>query len=337
MKTPLIAALTLAGISTAFAQSSVTVFGHMDVNLAYSKVGDKSTKAMDQGGYRIPSRLGFRGIEDLGDGYAAEFWLEAAVFPDTGTAQAAFWGRRSTVSISNARYGELRLGRDYVPTFWNVSNFAAFGTVGVGGSSNLLEGWPLGLGSAITQVRASNSVGYFLPRNLGGVYGNFMVAAPEGRDGARYVGGRLGYESGPLNVAAAVGTTPVGRSDYKAATVGGSYDFRTLVVYVNLAEYKLADDKQRHGMVGVSIPVGLGVIRASFAQLLRSGPGVDADDARHFAIGYSYSLSKRTVLYSAYGRINNEGNAAYVTGDTSPDGVPGKTASGLQFGVSHSF
>ena len=76
---------------------------------------------MDQGGYMLPSRWGIRGTEDLGGGLYAGFWLESAVLPDTGAAQAAFWGRRSTVSLGSKDYGELRLGRDYTPTFWNIS------------------------------------------------------------------------------------------------------------------------------------------------------------------------------------------------------------------------
>jgi predicted porin len=285
----------------------------------------------------VPSRLGLRGTEDLGGGLSAGFWLESAVLPDTGASQGPFWGRRSTVSVASRDYGELRMGRDYTPSFWNISRFAPFGTVGVGGSSNILMGWPLGLGSAKTESRASNSIGYFLPPNIGGVYGQVMLAAGEGVDGAKYQGGRIGYESGPLNVAAAYGKTAVGTSDYKTVTLGGTYDFGVVRTYVNYLQHKLGSDKQANVLLGAAVPVGLGYIKATVARSDRSGPGVDADDARQIAIGYTYSLSKRTTIYGAYSRITNEGKAAYVTADSSPSGVPGERSSGLQLGINHAF
>ncbi|WLW59028.1 hypothetical protein ACM1PE_11490 [Achromobacter sp. PD1] len=33
----------------------------------------------------------------------------------------------------------------------------------------------------------------------------------------------------------------------------------------------------------------------------------------------------------------NEGNAAFVTGDVAPEGVPGANSKGFQVGISHSF
>lgn len=337
MKKPLVAILAFGALGTAFAQSSVTIFGSIDLNLTYSKAGGNSATGMDQGGYLLPSRIGFRGVEDLGGGLSAGFWLETAVLPDTGALQGALFGRRSTVSLISRNYGELRLGRDYTPVFWNISTFAPFGTVGVGGSSNIIEGWPIGLGSAKTLTRASNSVGYFLPGNLGGFYGQFMFAAAEGVNGARHTGGRLGYRSGPINVATAYGRTAAGANNYTTATVGGSYDFGIVKAYVNYLQHKLGSDKQTNVLVGAAVPVGGGQFKASFARSDRSGSGVDADDARQFAVGYTYALSKRTTLYSAYSRITNYGNAAYVTADSSPVGIPGAKASGIQMGINHAF
>lgn len=324
------------GSATAFAQSSVTVFGSIDLNVTYSKAGSRSSLGMEQGGHMLPSRFGLRSVEELGNGLQAAFWLESAVLPDTGQSQGSLWGRRATVGLISKGLGEIRVGRDYVPTFWNVSSFSPFGTVGVSGSSNLIGGWPFGLGDAKTQTRASNQVTYFLPRTRG-VYGQLTAATAEGVDGARYIGGRLGYESGPLDIAVAYGTTPVGTRAYKVMTFGGSYDFGVVKALANVYEQKLDVDKQRHVMVGASVPFGLGQIKASFARSDRSGPGVDADDAKQFAFGYSHLLSKRTSLYGAYARIANEGNAEHVTADSSPAGFAGQRSSGVQFGVRHDF
>ena len=321
----------------ALAQSTVSLFGTVDLNLTFAKSGGRSVRAMDQGGNVLPSRLGFRGTEDLGGGLAASFWLEAATLPDTGEFQGVGWQRRSTVSLSHNSFGELRLGRDYTPSFWNVSQFSPFGTVGVGGSSNIVEGWPFGLGGAKTLVRANNSVGYFLPRNLGGFYGQVMVALPEGQEGMKYAGARLGYASGPLDIAASYGQTPVEGRRYRNASLGGSYDFGMVKLYANYLRQKNAPESQTHAMLGLSVPVGAGVIKASVARANRSGPGVDADDATQVALGYMHWLSKRTAVYGTWSVVRNKGNAAYGVTDALSDPQAGANSRGLQFGISHNF
>jgi predicted porin len=320
------------------AQSTVTVFGTLDLNATATRAGGRTVKAIDQGGNIFPSRLGFRGTEDMGGGLSAGFWLEAALLPDTGEVQGGMWNRRSTLSLASKSLGELRLGRDYMPTFWNMSQYGPFGTVGVAGSSNIIEGWPFGLGGARTQVRTNNSIGYFLPGGLGGVYGQATVAAAEGQGGAHYTGARLGYAAGPVDVAIAHGQTPLGSARYKISNIGGSYDFGAIRLMGFYSDQRAGADRQKSTLIGASLKVGdAGYLRASIANSDRSGPGVDADDARQLAIGYLHYLSKRTALYATYSQIRNRGNAAYVTSDSSPAADPGGNASGLQAGISHQF
>ncbi len=93
------------------------------------------------------SRLGFRGVEDLGGGLKASFWLEGALAVDTGTQPlasidggrnnaAGIFQRRATVSLMGG-FGELRLGRDKVPTNLTWDEFDPFRDTGVGRSSRL--------------------------------------------------------------------------------------------------------------------------------------------------------------------------------------------------------
>ena len=131
MKKSLIALAVMAAAGAASAQSSVTLFGIVDVNYNYVKGdGNGHVSSLTDSGYNS-SRLGFRGTEDLGGGMSASFWLEAALQNDNGNAGGLFFQRRSTVSLAG-NWGELRLGRDYVPTFWNMTVFDPFGTNGVG-------------------------------------------------------------------------------------------------------------------------------------------------------------------------------------------------------------
>src|SRR5207342_2089914 len=148
--------VAMIGIGTPSAQSKVTLFGIVDTGVSsyqnqsqgpFGNTFTVSQTALTNSAYNS-SRLGFRGTEDLGGGLAGNFWLEAGVNNDDGTGQpiAGFGGtvnnsgltfnRRSTVSLSGV-IGEVRLGRDYSPTFWNDTVFDPFGTNGVG--TNLIS------------------------------------------------------------------------------------------------------------------------------------------------------------------------------------------------------
>jgi len=160
------------------AQSSVTLFGVMD--LAYTHLSSDAGRSRDllQGDGNTSSRLGFRGVEDLGGGLAAGFWIEAGFAPDSGAGAASntnnqasgaagagglTFGRKSVVSLSG-RWGEVRAGRDYVPSFLNLTAaMHPFGTNGVASAGHLF--YPLAFGgtTARTSVRASNSLSYVLP------------------------------------------------------------------------------------------------------------------------------------------------------------------------------
>ena len=76
MKKSLIALAVLAASGAAMAQSSVTLFGIIDTNVGYvdntNAAGDSKYGIGTSG--NATSRLGFRGVEDLGGGLKAGFW-----------------------------------------------------------------------------------------------------------------------------------------------------------------------------------------------------------------------------------------------------------------------
>jgi predicted porin len=335
-----LAALT-AFAGAASAQSSVTLFGVVDVNLRQIENTDgRSTLSTDG---NASSRLGFRGVEDLGGGLRAGFWIEGALSPDDGNAAGQSWRRRSTVSLIG-NFGEIRLGRDYTPIFWNWTVFDPFGTNGVGAASNLgLEGGrSQGSGGAYgTLVRADNTVGYFLPANLGGLYGQVMVAAGEGTFGNKHYGGRLGYSAGAFNVAAAYGQTQFNADeDGTSFNVAGSWDFGFMKLSGYYGEVDLINTTQTNYYVGVTAPVGAFTLKASYGHVDNIFvTQVNNASADQFAIGAVYDLSKRTALYGHYSRISNDNSAFRVAG--TPTSGPllnvGDSSSGFEVGVRHSF
>jgi predicted porin len=339
MKKSLLALAALTAFAgAASAQSSVTLFGIVDLSARNVKNGTAgSINSLSTNG-QASSRLGFRGVEDLGGGMRAGFWLEGDISGDTGgTTQT--WQRRSTVSLLGG-FGEVRMGRDYTPTFTAFSTFDPFGYVGVASPANV-RGVFLASGGAGTAVRANNTINYFLPA-MGGLYGNVQVAAGEGATGNKYTGARVGYAAGPVNVAGAFGKTAKTGTmvdDLTTLVFGASFNmgFATIQGVYEKADYSTTDRKLY--TISTIIPVGSGNLKA---QYTKSSGSSAALDTTQFGLGYVYSLSKRTSLYTNYGSIDNGGNAATGGRATSSGSGPaftrgGEKSTGYEFGIRHDF
>jgi len=346
-----LAALTaFAGVASA--QSSVTLFGIVDLAVGSVKNGNTTLKQMSSN-QLSSNRLGFRGVEDLGGGMRAGFWLEGAMSNDDGNPGGLTFQRRSTVSLMGG-FGEIRLGRDYTATFLNKTVFDPFGTNGLGSSLNVAS--TLGSGAG-TLVRANNVVGYFLPA-MGGVYGQLQVAMGEGTVGNKYVGGRVGYAGGPVNVAIAYGKTYKNDgaasgapmfSDFKDFNIGGSYNlgFMTLMAQYNKIDYdpgNVANDKrdQKIALFGMTVPFGASTLKFSYINAKGTqGSSATDFDAKQITFGYQYDLSKRTSIYATASSLNNDGDATSGARFTIGQGVPmtrgGDTSRGYNLGVRHSF
>ena len=360
MKKSLLALAVLGAYAgVASAQSSVTLYGTVDLNGRYVKQdvtsGESKRWSLGRDGINS-SQLGFRGIEDLGGGLKAGFLLLSSVGADSGDIGAGqsaagsgkFWTRRATVSLfSNA--GELRLGRDYTPTFWNNTIFDAFGTNGLGDST----GGILQLATT-TFVRADNSVGYHLPANIGGFYGQFMMAASEaGQAGqssnnGRYLGGRVGFAAGPFDVAFAYAQQRtaggVANTDQDTWNIGGSWDFGFLKLlgYYDHDKRDNTGKEDRWSISGV-IPMGQGEVHLGYAQskLDFDNPAIGDNKQKKYMATYQYNLSKRTAMYGTIAMLDNGdfANASLAGGTSAVTGVRelGGKSKGFEVGVRHFF
>lgn len=390
-------ALSIAG--SACAQSSATLFGVVDAAMSRYSVRSQSwdggpARAVRDSRWEmspsgnLASRLGIRATEDLGGGLSAGFWLEAPVTNDTG-ANALSFGRRSTLSLTGS-LGELRMGRDHTPSFLNDWTFDPFTSNGVGlnliavVSSNLaisraLETSKTGtlaqrlLGGGLSAgtdnyLRSSNSVGYFLPAGLAGVYGQAMFALPENpQQRGRYAGARLGWAGGPADVALGYGESTLGNAGtsdekIKSLNLGASYNFGPVKL---MGEWSLVrnlrpdagtlariDDRYRGLLLGATAPVGAGMLRASYSRVqFESGQHLGDASASKLALGYVHHLSKRTAFYATVARIEvgNGRNNTAVMGVTplvvsnptilpqpyyaTTDGMQPKGATGIDVGL----
>ena len=124
--------LSLGMITTAQAQSSVSVYGLFDGGLnkketqTRTATGAVSTVSNSDlsGNQAASSRIGFRGAEDLGGGLSATFNLELGFDPGTGTLQTttvpgvagqsqADGVRTSVVGLRSTKWGTVNVGRQF--------------------------------------------------------------------------------------------------------------------------------------------------------------------------------------------------------------------------------
>jgi predicted porin len=375
LKKYLIPLAAIAATGVASAQSSVTLFGTLD--LAYESVKTNTGRVSGLApSANSSSKIGFRALEDLGGGNSAVAWLEAALNASSGigssgtntrnqapkdvTAGGLTFNRRATVGVAGS-WGELRLGRDYTPSYWNYAVYDAFGNNSVGAVLSAYTGD----GAASTFVRASNSVGYFLPANLGGFFGQAMYAfgnrsssetqaAPAAygaspvntSDNGRHMSVRLGYGQGPLNTAIsygrttyAAGTNPINLGGFVSTSGnishmswGGSYQISIVKAMAQYSRQK-ADDFGAPGVtrtatgfaLGADLGVGADDFLASYSTVK-----IDGVEARgkKFAIGYVHNISKRTAAYGTFAHVSNSGGSSFDAGSFS-SGALG-TATGIK-------
>jgi predicted porin len=352
MKHTLVALAALTAAAGAMAQSSVTLFGVVDASVARVSSAGNDVTGLSSGGLSS-SRLGFRGVEDLGGGLAAGFWLEGGLAVDNGTAAGFKFDRRSTVSLSSKDLGELRLGRDKSPAYLNVETFDPFGDSGVAGinGANLIGSASSAAGTAEGSApkRFSNSVGYVLPK-MGGFFGQVAYSFGEAASNiandrkASGIAMRFGYGNGPLNVALGYGQSRGGTDavgmDYKSTNLGASYNFGVVKPMVLFATEKGNNKHVDLFALGATMPLGQGELRASYA-MFKDKKASNADSSK-LALGYGYNLSKRTQLYASVARMSNDDNAKRSLAVSSsslvmPSVGNGANVTGYEFGVRHSF
>ena len=361
MKKSLIALAVLAASGAAMAQSSVTLFGVVDAAVSHGS-GDGGNKTSLSSGGLSSSRIGFRGVEDLGGGLKAGFHLEAGLNADNGSlgnsrgegtstnnqANLASNGgltfnRRSTVSLMG-NFGEVRLGRDYTPQHLSQIAFDPFGTIGVGALAN--SHFASGTGAVNnynTNQRASNSIAYHAP-NMGGFYGTAMYHMGENLSNAANkkvgngLGFRAGFAQGPFDVAVAYTESDIAvNTKLKAFNLGGSYDLGMAKVMALYSQDK-NDNSNAKGtgfLVGGLVPVGAGQVRLAYSTYKQdNSTGLDPK-VNKISLGYVHNLSKRTALYATYAHLTNKNDAGFALNGAT--GAANQNSNGYDFGLRHSF
>lgn len=332
MKKSLIALAVLAAAGAASAQSSVSLYGLVDVYAGSVKntiaiPGSKAQTAVNSSGLNN-SRWGLRGSEDLGNGLKANFVLEAGFETDTGAAGSlgSTFQRKSTVGLSGA-FGSVELGRNYTAydTLRAVTNNTADTNVSVtnevwqNGSTYNANG-TINV-SADYNNRVSNSI-----RFDSAVYGGFSGSVAYGfgenktttTDATDNLSLHVKYANGPLLVGYAYqqqdSANPANK-DAKFNLLAGSYDFgvaKLVAGYNTVKRQQTAtlggEDKEYQ--FGVQAPLGAVTLYAGYANSENETTGgVTVSERSGYNLAATYALSKRTTAYAGYKNVEIDSGA----------------------------
>ena len=309
MKKSLIALAVLAASGVAMAQSSVTMYGVADVGLVKSSgVSAQMTGngLMNNGS----SRLGVRGVEDLGGGLKASFNFEQGINGESGATDAATFQRAANLALSGG-FGRFQMGRTLNPSFFGVAAWELTGAANysVVGTQFAWTG----------QGPRTNSLFQYTTPNMGGFSGTLgYIMKPDNGGNAKYDLNAI-YANGPLAVALSYNKTNTLKGNM---ALGASYDFGMA---------KVAGSIQNNGgpskgfTIGATVPVGAFALTLDIAR--ENGTGMKNTD---FLVEAKYALSKRTFAYAAY----------YKDGDNNgalPGGYNTGAKNHLGLGVRHNF
>lgn len=337
MKKSLIALAVLSAVAgVAQAQSSVTMYGVLDMAIQGENRGGTGNKYALDSGIQSGSRLGFKGTEDLGSGLKANFNLEMGINADTGaSAQGATFGRNATVGLSGD-FGAVNLGRQNIPLFNAVDSIDPFSTGMISGTAGVGTS---GYGAAaffvpVINPRSNNTVNY-TSNNYSGfsATGAYTFGEQAGSlTPQRQMGASTTYSAGPITAIAAyhaAGAVPGAYTTQRIAFAGATYDFGMLKAAASYGRYTGG----KAWMLGATVPVSaVGSVVASVTQATNNYFS-NENKGTQFGIGYTHSLSKRTNLYTSYSRTRNDANSN-AGGLASGNG---KTDNMANVGIRHMF
>lgn len=371
-KTAIALAAAIAASSSALA-ADVTVYGKVDTGLNYtnvSKLGKSTDTFSMASSQNSGSRFGFKGGEELGDGYKVVFQLENQFHSDTGANKNkdSFFHREARLGLVTP-YGGLHVGRMGALTS-GAGTFDKF----VGEGDSFGGGWAsyLGTDNWFARDRYNNMVTYESP-NLSGfqLYAQYSFGTEEDsgaamlnnnvyneRNTERYAGFGVSYANGPLTTGLYLDTIlrdhkDAHVKDAQAVSFNFAYDFEVAKLFF-AAQYG-ENEKNRFFVSG-----DFGTVKSSKNQytaeyeaeglLLHVGTQVplpcgtltagvwygnvdnNAYEAENFsvAVGHEYAFSKRTKSYIGVG---------YKEAKAKDDGklFAKEKAATAQVGLVHSF
>jgi len=337
MKCKTLAAALLSSLPLfAHAQTSVTIYGVMDAAVAVEDTDapGEDRRTVINSGNQSSSRIGFRGTEDLGNGLKALFNIEAGVALDTGAADSALFGRRAVVGLQGS-FGTVTVGREYSPI---AAVAAATDILGQGLYGSNLSAFAT---NRLTR-RLANSVNY-KSDSLSGFTVNAAYSAGERstEPSGDLMGVSLEYKNGGLYLGGGYHVLErLATGDDKEYGFGAGYTMGAFEIKGNylVADQTGANNKYKNSNIGAAYTTGPNKFFINFQQQkIESGA-----KGNTVSLAYTYSLSKRTNVYTTYAQLRNNARGVFGISSSSVAVTPPATALGADpsvftVGVRHSF
>lgn len=321
MKKSLLALAVLGStLGAAQAQSTVTLYGRIDMAVMHNNLfGGPSQFSVDSGTIS-GSRWGLSGSEDLGGGLKVNFNLEQGFAGDTGLAPAGqAFSRQSWVGFSGA-FGEFRMGKP-----WTAYDDVSGAHNGMFDSAFSVENnFFRTTGYA---ANPANSLRYTTP-----TFGGFSAAVSYSLDEVAGVKGNTKsisgmFVTGPLQLAAGHQVEELGATDQKFTRMSGSYDFGSFVLKGLYGHFRWpVTGKTSEYSLGLDYPVSSALTVSGSFGYSKDSAAAGGTKSKGFTVGAMYAMSKRTDFY--VGLTDWDGKAGGVK-------TVGNTRYGL--GVRHSF
>jgi predicted porin len=303
MKYKILAGLIASCLASgAYAQTSVTLYGVIDISANYTthqnaagdhviSLGDSNagTGAADGGqGALSGSRWGLKGEEDLGSGTKAVFKLESGFTLNNGVSdqQGQLFGRQAYVGLSNNELGTITLGRQY-GTMTDVA--FDYDPLGVGNyEANEWEVFLFG-------VRFDNSIKY--TNQFGPVQMNLQYSMG-GQAGNSSIGDTLGislkYDNAGLGVAGGYQQSEDAHSNYLTVwTADAKYTFGDATVFGNF--YNINVDPGFEKAPSLS-----GGALADTSMFINNSSNTTSRKDKLWVAGLAYNLTPATTLTLGY-------------------------------------
>ena len=313
MQRSLIVAAALASIgASAFAQSTVNLYGRLNLTLERQKVG---TAKNDWKMVNSSSRFGLKGSEDLGGGMKAGFQIESGFNPANGQASSTFWGRQSEINLTSG-FGMVRVGNFFSEAYYATSDYIGMHNHETGTSSDAFYAY---IG------RNTDKVAYRTPA-LSGLTAEVAVTAAG--TGARTFDYAVNYDAGPLHLGAGYEDNAPNNKNAKQFAVRGLYEMGAFtfgaLIQRDTDGYGIGyGDRTNYRFSGM-YAMGSTEFHANFGHAGDYSKLAGDNAANQYTLGINQNLSKRTKVYGFYTKIADKGT---VYGDFSSFAI----------GVRHNF
>lgn len=353
----MLAVLAACSASAAMAQSSVNIYGRVNTSVEHQKLGNASATGLVSNS----SYIGFRGTEDLGQGYKAGFVLEGNFQSDNGSGSdgGAFNFKRNSEVNFSGNFGMFRLGTFDPASYLATADAISMHNHDTGPTADYLYAWAAGKGNTIA-YRTPNISGFDAELqyrfgektgiNATGPNGTVIQANAWEDKGGWNLG--LNYANGPWGAGfgyseqkqnAQVSGFDNKKEQQFAIRANYTIDALTLAGYYQKQKFNDGSDTAKRDVyrIAAMYVIGASELHANIGKATKvKENGVKAGNAAtQWTVAYNYNLSKRTKVYALYSSLNHTATADVPSpfSFSTPAGVNGDKFRTMGVGVRHLF